>query len=390
MFIDQRAGIYLRELGEAAAFVLLVVLIAWMSEKGRLNVTKARGALFLLTFLDLWVLGRHRLLDVAPWKPLAEQSPVLATLAKEPRGTRIADRRLRNLPMSAGMAPISAYRTLDLPALGTLTPLAISPRYDPRIKAEVDAALRATGTGVRLVDPLENPEVRAALRATGTGVRLIDPVENREDQVLGRSKGDPETIDDPVLAASLFGVDWVAAQGEWARQFSIWRPQSPVARAWFFREHDGDEAAFLGDWSGDPRHVLRVFEKAEPLQFEATTPDECTITVEALERGWVIVSQLFDPQWKARWTNLGNHRTFDDELRPAFRRANEPGGWQCIEIPAPGRWSLRLRYEARDVELGLGFSVIAWAGWLIAVVQMSWANRRKRTVSSRSEGEGAT
>ena len=79
----------------------------------------------MLTFLDLWVLGSHRLVDVAPWKPLVEQSPVLATLAQEPRGTRIADRRLRNLPMLVGLAPISAYRTLDLPAVGSLTALAM-------------------------------------------------------------------------------------------------------------------------------------------------------------------------------------------------------------------------------------------------------------------------
>ena len=143
-----------------------------MAERG-----ESAESLFLLTFLDLWVLGQHRLIDVAPWKPLVEQSPVLANLAKEPRGTRIADRRLRNLPMIVGLAPISAYRTLDLPAVGSLTPLAMGPLDDPRIEAEV----------------------HAALRATGTGVRLIDPVENREEQVLGRAKIALESIDDPVL-----------------------------------------------------------------------------------------------------------------------------------------------------------------------------------------------
>ena len=114
-----------------------------------------------------------------------------------------------------------------------------------------------------------------------------------------------------------------------------------------------------------------MIEKAEPLHFESRTPDECTITVEAETRGWVIITQLADPQWSARWTSLGRHRTFDDKLRPAFRKANEPGGWQCIEVPAPGRWTLQLKYEAREIELGLGISVIAWAGWLIAVARTS-------------------
>jgi hypothetical protein len=368
VFIDQRGRIYVQELGETAVLGLLVLLTALSSEKGWLKPTRAQGALLLLTMLDLWVLGRHRLIDVAPWKPLAEQSPTLASLGKEPRGTRIADRRLRNLPMSAGLAPISAYRTLDLPAPGSLTALAMGPLNDPRIGAEV----------------------RSAMRATGTGLRLIDPVENREEQVLGRTKSDLELIDDPVLAACLFEAGWVAEQGAWARQFSIWRPEAPATRAWFVREGTVDQGAFLDDWSGDPRQVLRVIDPAEPLHFEATTPDECTITVEAEARGWVIITQLADPQWSARWANLGRHRTFDDKLRPAFRKANEPGGWQCIEVPAPGRWALRLNYEAREVELGLGISTIAWAGWLIAVVRMSVKYRRRTTVRAENEAEGAT
>ena len=125
MFADQRAGIYARELGETAVLILLLLLIG-PDERERVvwPSVRCRDVLLLLTFLDLWVLGRHRLIDVAPWKPLVEQSPVLATLAREPRGTRIADRRLRNMPMLVGLAPISAYRTLDLPAVGSLTALA--------------------------------------------------------------------------------------------------------------------------------------------------------------------------------------------------------------------------------------------------------------------------
>ena len=83
------------------------------------------------------VLGRHRLLDVGPLRPLAEQSPVLARLAQEPRGTRIANGRPlspRNLPMLVGLAPISAYRTLDLPAVPSLTALAQELLGDPRYR----------------------------------------------------------------------------------------------------------------------------------------------------------------------------------------------------------------------------------------------------------------
>ena len=46
-----------------------------MSDKGWLAAASVRRALLLFTFLDLWVLGRHRLVDVAPWRPLAGAEP---------------------------------------------------------------------------------------------------------------------------------------------------------------------------------------------------------------------------------------------------------------------------------------------------------------------------
>ncbi len=120
-------------------------MIGRMTEKGRLSIGSARWLLIVVAFLDLWALGRHRLLDVGPLKPLADQSPVLAALAREPRGTRIASDRLKNMPMLIGQAPISAYRTLDLPAVPELTALAHGPLSEPAIEPLVRGALRGPG-----------------------------------------------------------------------------------------------------------------------------------------------------------------------------------------------------------------------------------------------------
>ena len=49
-------------------------------------------------------------------------------------------------------------------------------------------------------------------------------------------------------------------------------------------------------------------------------------------------------------------RRLEREIRPAFRKATESVGWQCIEVPAAGRWTLRLEYDARDVVTGLVIS----------------------------------
>ena len=233
------------------------------------------------------------------------------------------------------------------------------PVFNPRIEADVSR----TGT----------------LALTGTGIRLIDPLESQEATALGWAKIDRQRIDDPVLASALFDSAWIAEQGDWARQFSIWRPEKPPARAWFVRESDVDRRVLLDDWSGDSRDILRVISRAEPLSSESKTPEQWTIVVDAPEPGWVLVTQLADPQWNAKWTSLDSRLDFDEPPRQAFRKANEPGGWQCIEVPSPGHWVLRLEYEAQDAAIGLGISVIAWAGWTIAVIRMGLVSRWKRT-----------
>ena len=86
--------------------------------------------------MDLWILGQHRLIDVAPLGPLTSQSPLLARLSREPRGTRIAD-PLRNMPMLVGLAPIAYYRTLNLPAVEGLTRDAMEPMSGPMFEPMV-------------------------------------------------------------------------------------------------------------------------------------------------------------------------------------------------------------------------------------------------------------
>ena len=365
IFTEQRFHIYFRELGEAVPLFVLVLLLAVMCEKGGLKPLRARRGLLLLTFLDLLVLGRHRLVDVAAWKPLVEQSPVLESLAHELRGTRIADLRTRNLPMRVGLAPISAYRTLDLPVVGSLTALAMGSPADPRI----------------------GREVQAALRVTGSGVRLFDPVENREDELLKRPKNDREAIDDEALASLLFGASWVAEQGPWVRKFAIWRAEVPAARAWFVPGLDANEPAIVDDWSGDPRHILRVLQGAAPLTAESRTPEQWTILIEAAEPGWVIVAQVADAQWSAQIIDQDTNSETESEILPAFRRVGESTGWQCVAIPAAGRWTLRLEYEANDVLVGLTISLIAWTGWLAVVLRAGYGMRRSavRTMPNTTE-----
>jgi len=368
-FSDERGRIYAAELWESAILVMGLVMVAWWSEKGRHRAGMARWALVLIAFLDLLVLGHHRLIGVGPLRPLIEQSAVLARLAQEPRGTRIANGRLlnlRNLPMLVGLAPISAYRTLDLPAVPSLTALAQELLGDPRYESDVLGAMRATGTGLRLIDPFENRWLKQVQRRT----------------VLAR-----DTIEDPALASWLLDASWLAKQGPWARKFTIWRSQEPPARAWLVRESEVLEPGVLDEWSGDARDILGILRGAQPLETESSRPEEWTISVSSDEPAWVIVSQLADPQWRARLVDLDRPWESEREILPTFRRTGESGGWQRVEVPGAGRWTLRLEYDDRDVALGLAVSTVAWASWMMAAVFTGLRAARARFGRRRDETE---
>ena len=227
-FASERGMIYCRELSESAAFLIALWLIARASERGASGRMRSRWALVALAAVDLWILSRHRLVELGPLKPLTDQSPVLARLAREPRGTRIADDKLRNLPMLVGLAPLAAYRTLDLPAIPELTSLTRGPTTAPTIA----------------------PLVTAAFRATGTGLRVFDPVENRREQLLGRGNIAQEMIEDPALATWLFGASWVAEHDSWARHiFGLARGEHAnprLAGPFRFNRRAGDDRGIFG------------------------------------------------------------------------------------------------------------------------------------------------
>ena len=346
-FANDRGMIYSTELWESAVLVMGLVVVARLTESSRISAGTVKWALVVITVLDLLVLGRHRLIGVGPLRPLAEQSAVLARLRHEPRGTRIANGGLlspRNLPMLVGMAPISAYRTLDLPAVPSLTMLAQELLGDPRYESGVLGALRATGTGLRVFDPLE--------------IRL--------EEKLRLTVAPRETIDDPVLASWLLDASSTVEQDRWTRKFAIWRCPERPARAWLVRESDIPRPGVLDEWSGEAAEILAILREAEPLATESYRPEEWTISVDAAEPAWVIVSQLADPEWKARWIDLDGRRNGEDKIVPTFRKKGELGGWQRVKVPAPGRWTLRLEYDASDVELGLAISTVAWMSWMLA------------------------
>lgn len=358
-FAADRGLIYARELGETLGVLIGVLVLGRLAARGRLNPRTGQAVLVGLAVVDLLILSRHRLIDTGPLKPLVEQSPVLARLAREERGTRVAD-YMGNLAMRSGVGPISAYRTLNLPALEPLTAMA-----------------RSLAEG-----PPDNSSAQAAWRATGTAFRVHDPVELRILRLIKREPRSLEEIEDEALAGWLFGQGWVAEQGAWARRFAIERTPGLPIRAWFVPGNATADPGILDHWSGDPREVVALLNEAIPLVGFSPVPGEQAFPVEALEPGWVVVSQLADPQWTGRWLDDDDHVLEPAEIEPAFRQDDGAGGWQRIEVPGSGRATLVLRYEPTDVLTGLSISVVAWSCWVMLILKHGAGRLRRPSTST--------
>ena len=355
-FVESRAEIYARELAGAAGLLFGILIVAWLtsphSRRGHLP-----ACLILLTFVDLMILSRHRLVAVGPVRPLVNQSPVLARLATEPRGTRIID-GFHNLSMLVGLEPVVAYRTLDLPALEPLSHLARGPLGSEPFH-----------TGVR-----------KAMRVAGVGVRVLDPVETAIERWLARSKGskdEPEIVDDPILAGWIFGREWRSEQGAWSSRFRILHPESDPHRAWFLPLTAVSRPAMLENWAGDLEPLLELFDRASPLRAESRGAQLMDVSVDADAPGWVIITQLADPQWRASWLDRDSQGEFPTEILPAFRRNGSEGGWQRVRVPGPGRWTLHLEYVATDITEGLAISSASWLIWCLMIAAAAVRARGK-------------
>jgi hypothetical protein len=356
-FLDRRFEIYRAELRDTAIILLgiLGLAAAGLTRRGRAILP---AGLALLTFLDLMLLGRHRLVETAPLRPLVEQSPVLARLASEPRGTRIVD-GFRNLSMIAGLEPISAYRTLDLPAMEPLNRLAQGPLYVESMRGSVRKAMRAAGVGVRVLEPAE-----VALE------ELPSRKSTREEAA--------ETLDDPALAGWLFGSSWVANRGPWSSRFRVVRADPRPDSAWFVPLTAVNRPAMLDVWTGDTGPLLDLFDRSRPLEAVRPSSLSWSVPVDAEAEGWVFISQLADPQWQARWIGRDGQGEMPAEVLPTFRRDDSAGGWQRMRVPGPGRWVLQLEYSARDVKQGLWVSALAWMALCSILAVMAYRMRAER------------
>ncbi|WZO99007.1 hypothetical protein EP7_000599 [Isosphaeraceae bacterium EP7] len=327
--VGDRWGIYARELRETTAILVALTLIGALAP-GRRSM---RAALLVAAGLDLVAFGRDRPVEDGPIRSLVDQSAVLSTLSASHPGGRILDAS-RNLPMVAGLAPVSAYRTLDLPAMAHLTDLARTPPGQPGRSELAGEALRTMGVATRVLDPFEtaSPNARPMPGWPVTGI-----------------------VQDRALAGWLYGNAWVRSNPPGAASFSILMPERPPSRAW--RLAGASPAGILRE-----ARAIDTLRGARPVAVRSPRPERMEIDLDADGPSLVVVSQLADPVWEAEW-----HPASGPERPLTIRRAFD--GWQAVEIPPAEDGTLVLVYPARVERLALAFSAACWLLWGLGMVR---------------------
>ncbi|MBX6314410.1 MAG: hypothetical protein IRY99_16075, partial [Isosphaeraceae bacterium] len=341
--------LYAEELKETGVLLVALLALAPLSRRRGL----LRTGLAVLAFLDLWLLGRHRPILEAPIRPLTSQSPLLARLAQEPRGTRVLFPQVNNLAQVAGIDTLPAYRTLDLPVTLPVTIGSLGLSYLPDVREyEINTSpLRALGVAASVSEPNETALLAGLPRL-------------RRSPQLRR-----EVINDPALASWMFDTPWWigSPKAPSPPTFTLWRLEPRPARAWLL---PGSASARVQSMPISLDRLADFWQNARPLGVRSPVPERVEIDVHAEEPSFVVISQLDYPEWRARWKGPNGERPATIER--AFGH-DSGGAWQRIAVPEPGDWTLTLEFEGQDVRDGLKVSGLAWILWGLAY---AWSRRR--------------
>jgi hypothetical protein len=155
----------------------------------------------------------------------------------------------------------------------------------------------------------------------------------------------------------------VARQDARASTFTLYRPPSPADQAWLVPLTAERTLENLESPSAGAGAMLDWLRGASALAVRRPRPERLEARVQVVEKGVVLVAQLAHPEWRAWWEGPGGLRPA--RILPAFARPGDMG-WQAVETPGPGPWTLRMEYDARDVRVGLGISAVSGLVWALS------------------------
>ena len=335
-FNRDRISAYTSEVLPQVALLVTLLVGSCLTGSSR---TRMATCLMLVIAADLFLVSRLRSIETAPMQDIASQSPVLSrlkALSSNQDWPLAIWGDLGNLPMAVGASPLRAYRTLDIPVMP-----AINNRLMQSFDEKALAVARLAGVGVIVFDPPTWSILRGKWNANAT----------------------IEEINDPELWAWLT-TKALASKGP--SKFAVVALNQPLGRAW---KVSLDELVKQG--ISEPANATsaanldRLAELATPLAIKRPVPEQIVIQDTSKGKELWVIAQWADPSWKAQLLN-------DQGQQISAKLIALEGGWQGVNIPESGEWTLKLNYMPASATWGLrisGISGIIFMGALISTLR---------------------
>jgi hypothetical protein len=106
-------------------------------------------------------------------------------------------------------------------------------------------------------------------------------------------------------------------------------------------------------------------ELASPLPVKRPVPEQIVIQDSSKGNELWMIAQWADPSWKAQLLN-------DQGQQISAKLIAMEGGWQGVNVPESGEWTLKLNYQPASATWGLrisGISGIIFMGALISTLR---------------------
>ncbi len=98
------------------------------------------------------------------------------------------------------------------------------------------------------------------------------------------------------------------------------------------------------------------------------TANNVFIDINLSDRGWLVLTDAYDPGWKAYLRPFGSSENEEQELR--IYRANS--ALRAVYLPDSGQWTLRFTYSPMSFKVGLYISFLAAMLCMLLLVWWAW------------------
>ncbi len=128
------------------------------------------------------------------------------------------------------------------------------------------------------------------------------------------------------------------------------------------------ETVFLEEAPADANALIPASPQLADARISRYTADEVFVDVNLSDRGWLVLSDAWFPDWKAYLRPFGGGENEETELK--LYRAN--GALRAVYLPDDGQWTVRFVYSPMSFKLGLYISFLAAMTLLLLLLYWLW------------------